>query len=155
MTDAPHIGLHAVRLGDRKRTGIGWLVVAQGAVRGILSSGSDGEVVHAFACDQRILPKGGLMVFRDLDEAHAWLERCLPCETGTARSSSSTRALDEDIEPRACTRADAERALLAAAVDYCWSIRNRSLPDHGPLRQLWKAFVDLRRLARVAPRIAH
>lgn len=65
------VSLHPVRLGDRHLTGQSWIIVAQGAVRGILGSGPDGEVLHGCACDRRILPPGGLMVFEDLDEAQA------------------------------------------------------------------------------------
>lgn len=50
------------------------------------------------------------------------------------------------------TVADAERALQAAAVDYCWSIRNRALPDRGPQRRLWTAFIEFRRLSGASAR---
>jgi hypothetical protein len=143
----PGVSLHPIRLGDRRQTASGWLIVAQGAVRGILSSGPDGQVLHGCACDRRILPPGGLMLFQDLDEAQAWLEERLPVEAPHAPSGRPWPASEEDVLPTALTRADAEQALLAAAVDYCWSIRNRSLPDQGPLRRLWTAFVALRRLS--------
>jgi hypothetical protein len=87
------------------------------------------------------------MFFHDLEEAQVWLEERLPAEAPHARPGGPWRASQEDVRPTALSRADAEQALLAAAVDYCWSIRNRSLPDQGPLRRLWTAFVALRRLS--------
>jgi hypothetical protein len=146
------ITLHPIRLGDRRQTAPGWLIVAQGAVRGILSSGPDGQVLHACACDRRILPAGGLMLFQDLDEAQAWLEERLPATASRAPSGRPQRASEEDVQPTVLSRADAEQAFLAAAMDYCWSIRDRSLPDQGPLRRLWTAFVELRRLSGAVAR---
>ena len=37
------------------------------------------------------------------------------------------------------------RGLIAAAIDYCWSIRIRALPEKGPLRRLWNASIGCRR----------
>jgi hypothetical protein len=71
------MSLYPVKLGDRRRIASGWLVLSEGAVRGILSASADGEVLFGFACDRRIEPEGGMMQFRDLPEAHAWLERRL------------------------------------------------------------------------------
>jgi hypothetical protein len=92
------------------------------------------------------------MLFQDLDEAQAWLEERLPPEAPPARSGRPWRASEEDVRPTALTRADAEQALLAAAADYCWSIRNRSLPDQGPVRRLWSAYVDWRRVSSPSAR---
>jgi hypothetical protein len=138
-----------VRMGDRRRTARGWLVVAEGALRGIMSAGPDGQVVHGFACDQRIAPgSDGVIVFQGLDEAYAWAEkRLLPLARRPA-SSRSPRVMEYEILPMPLTRAEAEQALIGAAMDYCWSIRHRSLPDDGPLRRLWIAHVNFRRVVR-------
>ena len=74
------------------------------------------------------------MVFRDLDETLAWLERRLPAERPPSRPNR-LRSFQED-RPAPLTLADAERELLGAAVDYCSSLRHRSLPEEGPQRQL-------------------
>jgi hypothetical protein len=99
------VSLHPIRLGDRRQTAPGWLIVAQGAVRGILSSGPDGQVLHGCACDRRILPTGGLMRFEDLEAAQAWLEERLPSEVPQAHSGAPWRASEEDVRPTALTRA--------------------------------------------------
>jgi hypothetical protein len=143
------VTLHGIRLGDRRRTARGWLAVAGGAVRAILSAGMDGEVLLGFACDRRVAPEG-LLVFHDIEEARAWLEKRLPTEPRRARMAriGRTRPKVERIRPQ--TLAEAERALLTAATDYCWSIRHRPKPDDGPLRQLWDAANDCRRFTRTA-----
>jgi hypothetical protein len=133
MANLAGVVLNPIRIGDRRRTARGWLVVSAGAVRGILSAGPDGEVIHAFACDRRIAPEGGLMIFRDID----------PRPT---RRSGRRSFLDGQDRPAALTLADAERALLGAAVDYCWSLRHHSLPEEGPQRRLWNAFVAYKRI---------
>jgi hypothetical protein len=148
IADLAGVALSPIRIGDRRRTARGWLVVSAGAVRGILSAGRDGEVIHAFACDRRIAPEGGLMVFRDLDETLAWLERRLPAERPSSRPNRP-RSFHED-RPAPLTLADAERELLGAAVDYCSSLRHRSLPEEGPQRRLWDAFIAYRRIKRSA-----
>jgi hypothetical protein len=148
IPDLAGVALSPIRIGDRRRTARGWLVVSSGAVRGILSAGRDGEVIHAFACDRRITPEGGLMVFRDLDETLAWLERRLPAERPPSRRNR-LRSFRED-RPVPLTLADAERELLGAAVDYCSSLRHRSLPEAGPQRRLWNSFVAYSRIKRSA-----
>src|SRR5581483_7046060 len=106
------------------------------AVRGILSSGADGQVLHACACDQRILPPEGLMVFEGHEEAQTWLEVRLPAEPSRTPSPPRVEEPEDDSSrPTPLTLADADRALLAAVIDYCWSLRNRTLPNRGPLRQ--------------------
>jgi hypothetical protein len=148
IADLAGVALRPIRIGDRRRTERGWLVVSAGAVRGILSASRGGEVIHAFACDRRIAPEGGLMVFRDLDETLAWLERRLPAEPRPSRRSR-LRSFQDD-RPAPLTLADAERELLGAAVDYCWSIRHRFLAEEGPQRRLWDAFVAYSRIKRSA-----
>jgi hypothetical protein len=139
------VALSPIRIGDGPRTARGWLVVAHGAVRAILSAGDDGQIIHAFACDRRVVPEDGMMIFVDLDEAHAWFEKRLPFRPRGPRRERVCRALDEDTEATSLTRAEAEQALIGAAMDYCWSVRNRSLPEEGPLRRLWTAYVGYRR----------
>ncbi|GEM_PF-5457960 len=78
--------LYPVRLGDRGRRAAGWLVLSEGAVRGILSAGMDGEVILTAACDRRI-QSDPPMIFRDLAEAQAWLSKRL---RGTRRRSSAS-----------------------------------------------------------------
>ena len=147
------VSLHPIRLGDRGRTAPGWMIVAQGAVRGILGSGPDGQVLHACACDRRILPPNGLVVFEGLEEAQAWLDLLMPGQPPPEGSSPPDGEPEDDGPlPTAMTLADAEQALLAAAVDYCWSLRHRALPDRGPLRRLWTAFVEFRRLSGASAR---
>lgn len=150
MSEGPgSVALQTVRLGDRGRTAKGWLVVSSGALRGILSEGPEGSVVFGFACDRRIMPEGELMIFVDLDEALAWLEKRLPVPDWPRRRPGPHQMWHvEAVEPPH-TMADAERAFIAAAADYCWSIRRRTLPEHGPLAQLWRAFTDYRRLCRL------
>lgn len=148
MIEHAAVGLSPVRLGDRGRTARGWLVVAEGALRGIMSAGADGqEVVFAFACDRRIEPHG-VMLFQDIVEAQAWVEKRLQPVQRRPPQGGPRRMSDDEVPPTPLTRADAERALLAAAMDYCWSLRDRSLPDHGPLRRLWAAYVNFRRFER-------
>lgn len=141
------VTLHGIRIGDRGRTARGWLVVSDGAVRGILSAGQDGEVLFGFSCDRRITPEG-VIVFRDIEEARVWLEKRLPTlpQPPRMRRSERTRLRDERIRPE--TQADAERALLTAAIEYGSAIRDRPMPDDGPLRRLWDAFVDYRHVVR-------
>lgn len=83
---ADSVALHAVRLGDRHRTARGWLVVAHGAVRAVMSATPDGRILHACACDRRVLPADGLMLLEDLEEAQAWLELRLPSEPPRSKS---------------------------------------------------------------------
>jgi hypothetical protein len=60
----PHpIHLFGNTLGDRYRPGRGIMLSANGAVHALVSPRPDGEIVHAFACDTRVAPIGGLMFF--------------------------------------------------------------------------------------------
>jgi len=70
------VQLLPLRLGDPRRTAPGWLVVADGAVRAILAAGEDGEILHGFTCDRHVQPDG-LLVFRNLLEARAWMAKRL------------------------------------------------------------------------------
>ena len=71
------VAFDRIQLGDRRRTAPGWLITADGALRGILSADADGCVHFGFACDRRIAPDDGYMCFRDLAEAQAWIIRRL------------------------------------------------------------------------------
>lgn len=71
------VRLYEVRLGDRQHTRRGWLILSEGAVRGLLIAGEDGEILFGLAFDRRIRPVDEMMVFRDLAEAQAWFEKRL------------------------------------------------------------------------------
>lgn len=145
-----NVSLHGIRIGDRRRSARGWLIVADGAVRGILTAGQDGEILFSLACDRRIAANDAIG-FRHLNEAQAWLEKRLPKLPRRPRRAriGGTAPVDERVRPE--TLQQAERALLAAATEYCWTIRDWALPDEGPLRRLWDAAVDYRRLAPRRP----
>ena len=70
----PSLVLFRITLGDRRRRAPGLLLVVDGAVRGILTAGTDGEVIYSFGCDRRIEPIDGIMVFHGLSDALSWLE---------------------------------------------------------------------------------
>jgi len=55
------ITLQPVRLGDRKRTARGWLIISDGAIRLLLAEGPQGEVCLGSACDRRIEPGESLL----------------------------------------------------------------------------------------------
>lgn len=71
------VSLQAVRLGDRQRTARGWLIISDGAIRGILTEGPEGEVYLGSACDRRIEPGENPLMFRDVLEAQAWVVKRL------------------------------------------------------------------------------
>jgi hypothetical protein len=71
------VRLYEIRLGDRRHMRRGWLILSEGAVRGLLLAGEDGEILFGLAFDRRIRPIDEIMVFRDLVEAQAWLEKRL------------------------------------------------------------------------------
>ena len=71
------VRLYEIRLGDRRHMRRGWLILWEGAVRGLLIDGEDGEILFGLAFDRRIRPLDEMMVFRDLAEAQAWLEKRL------------------------------------------------------------------------------
>jgi hypothetical protein len=71
------VRLYEMRIGDRRHLRQAWLVLSEGAARGLLLAGEDGEILFGLAFDRRIRPLEDLMVFRDLAEAQAWLEKRL------------------------------------------------------------------------------
>lgn len=71
------VRLHEIRMGDRRHERQAWLILSEGAVRGLLLAGEDGEILFGLAFDRRIRPIEDLMIFRDLAEAQAWLEKRL------------------------------------------------------------------------------
>lgn len=77
------VRLHEIRLGDRRHMCQAWLILAEGAARGLLLAGDDGEILFGLAFDRRIRPLDEVMVFRDLAEAQAWLEKRLAPVTAT------------------------------------------------------------------------
>jgi hypothetical protein len=72
-----NVTLYPIRLGDRRKIVHGWIILQDGAARGLLTPGEDGEILFALAFDRRIRPEEDVMIFRDLEEAHAWLRRRL------------------------------------------------------------------------------
>lgn len=84
----------------------GWLVIADGALRGIVSQSDDGELVLAAACDRRIQTPDP-MLFRSLDEAHAWIRRRLaastplrPARLQHSEAPGRLRVVGHDMTPR-------------------------------------------------------
>lgn len=71
------VRLYAIRLGDRRHQRQAWLILHEGAARGMLLAGDDGEILFGLAFDRRIRPLDEMMVFRDLAEAQAWLDKRL------------------------------------------------------------------------------
>jgi hypothetical protein len=66
------VHLFGITLGDRHRRARGVMLSVNGAVRALVTPRPDGEIVHAFACDTRVAPIGGMMMFRDFGDALAW-----------------------------------------------------------------------------------
>jgi hypothetical protein len=75
------VSFRPVQLGDRNRTARGWLVVACGAVRGIVSEAPDGRIHYGFACDRRLQPEDGYKLFHDLHDARQWFDERLTHQT--------------------------------------------------------------------------
>ena len=71
------VSFRPVELGDRYLTARGWLVVAYGAVRGIVSEMPDGRIHYGFACDRRLQPEDGYKLFQDLQHARWWFDERL------------------------------------------------------------------------------
>ena len=71
------VRLHEIRMGDRRHLRQAWLILSEGAVRGLLLAGDDGEILFGLAFDRRIRPVDDVMIFRSLAEAQAWLEKRL------------------------------------------------------------------------------
>jgi hypothetical protein len=71
------VRLYEIRLGDRRHLRQAWLILHEGATRGMLLAGDDGEILFGLAFDRRIRPLDEMMVFRDLAEAQAWLDKRL------------------------------------------------------------------------------
>jgi hypothetical protein len=75
------VSFRPVQLGDRNHTARGWLVVASGAVRGIVSEAPDGRIHYGFACDRRLQPEDGYKLFQDLHDARQWFDERLTHRT--------------------------------------------------------------------------
>ena len=71
------VSFRAIQLGDRHITARGWLVVACGAVRGIVSEAPDGRIHYGFGCDRRLRPEDGCKLFHDLGDARWWFDERL------------------------------------------------------------------------------
>lgn len=76
------VSFRAIQLGDRYLTTRGWLVVAYGAVRGIVSEAPDGRIHYGFGCDRRLQPEDGYKLFHDLDDARRWFDERLGSRPG-------------------------------------------------------------------------
>jgi hypothetical protein len=66
------VKLLPICLGDRRLTARGWLIIAYGAVRGIIAERPDGCIHYGYACDRRLQPDDGYMVFPNLEDASKW-----------------------------------------------------------------------------------
>lgn len=69
-----NVRLLPIRLGDRRLVARGWLIVAYGAVRGIVTERSDGCIHYGYSCDRRLQPEDGYMLFHSLEEASKWFD---------------------------------------------------------------------------------
>lgn len=142
------VDLFRIMLGDRARRAPGLFVSVDAALRGLLTAGPDGEVIHAFACDRRIEPPGGMMIFRDLSDALSWLAPRLDARP----SDGSLPSLGRDWRRRtapglnapSAAEAEAREDFIACAEAYCFAMRDDA-PAAGPLRDLIDAWNSWRR----------
>ena len=146
--------LFGITLGDRHRRGRGLILSVNGAVRALITPRPDGEIVHAFACDTRVAPIGGMMVFSDLGDALAWfaprLGAVAPGEDGLVPAMpwhrKSRRSLDD---APSWAEVEAREEFLRCADRYCLLMRGRGDPG-GPLHELlatwsvWRKIFALR-----------
>jgi hypothetical protein len=142
------VHLFGITLGDRHRRGRGIMVSVNGAVRALVTPRPDGEIVHAFACDTRVAPIGGMMVFHDWSDALAWFaprlgiapggmpDLAMPSRRGSARALDDTPSWAE---------AEAREGFLRCADRYCLLMRGRGDPG-GPLHELLAAWTVWRKL---------
>ena len=138
------IHLFGITLGDRHRRGRGLMLSVNAAVRALVTPRPDGEIVHAFACDARVAPVGGMMVFRDLGDALAWfaprLGAVAPSDLvpslGMPWRSRSGRAIDD---APSWAEVEAREEFLRCADRYCLLMRDRGDPG-GPLHELLAAW---------------
>jgi hypothetical protein len=68
--------LRPITLGDGPVRATGWLVIADGALRAVLTP-ADGGAWLAFACDRRLRPPDGFVRFRGLAQAEDYMRRRL------------------------------------------------------------------------------
>jgi hypothetical protein len=144
------VHLFAVTLGDRHRRGRGIMLSVNGAVRALVTPRPDGEIVHAFACDTRVAPIGGMMVFRDLSDALAWfaprLGAAVPGDDTLGLAMPwrrrSGRALDDTPS---WAEVEAREAFLRCADRYCLLMRGRGDPG-GPLHELLATWAVWRKI---------
>ena len=146
------VGFVAVTLGDRWRKAPALYIVADGAIRGLLTPGAMGEVLLSLACDQRIMSPGDLMVFDDLEQARRWLQDRLPPvrrprrpDALTEPHPASTRSLARESEELAAKHR-AREALLDAAILYCQSRWEPEAKITDPIRELHAAWISYRAL---------
>ena len=144
------VHLFGITLGDRHRRGRGIMLSVNGAVRALVTPRPDGEIVHAFACDTRVAPIGGMMIFHDWSDALAWFGPRLgaiapgggvPDLTIPSRRKSG-RALDHTPS---WAEVEAGEAFLRCADRYCLLMRGRGDPG-GPLHELLAAWTVWRKI---------
>jgi hypothetical protein len=144
------VQLFGITLGDRHRRARGIMLSVNGAVRALVAPRPDGEIVHAFACDTRVAPIGGMMVFHGWSDALAWfaprLGAALPGddtpEFAKPWRRRSGRALDYTPS---WAEVEAREAFLHCADRYCLLMRERGDPG-GPLHELLATWTVWRKI---------
>ena len=138
------VHLFGITLGDRHRRRRGVMLSVNGAVRALVTPRPDGEIVHAFACDTRVTPIGGMMVFRDLSDALAWfaprLGAGVPDDDMPEFAMPWRRRSGRAFHDRpSWAEVEAREAFLRCADRYCLLMRGRGDPG-GPLYELLAAW---------------
>jgi hypothetical protein len=140
------LGLFRIILADRELRAPALLLVLDAAVRGLLTTGPDGEVVFSFACDRRIEPVGGMMVFRDLEDALSWLTPRLgahACPDAGASRDWHRSGLERDAR---VAEAQARERFLDSASRFCSTLDETDIPTNGALRTMygaWRKWCDV------------
>ncbi len=146
----PVVGLFPVRLGDGDRQAPALLVVCDAAIRAIIAPDEEGQVIHRFACDRRVQPIGGLMVFHDLRDALSWFEHRL----GARRAAGSlpmiwreSKTTTDEASASPAAERPARRRFVQAADAFCSSVQDFALPQETALRRMMAAWREWRLIA--------
>jgi hypothetical protein len=143
------VHLFGITLGDRHRRGRGIMLSVNGAVRALVTPRPDGEIVHAFACDTRVAPIGGMMIFRDFGDALTWfaprLGATIPAADTPERAMSWRRRSGRALDEPSWAEIEAREAFLRCADRYCLLMRGRGDPG-GPLHELLAAWAVWRKI---------